>query len=123
MFKQLIVDLVQDAFDIVGDLKSTVNYVQFSTGAYDVNTASPTYTYNYQTGIGAIMTSFSEDEKDDEVQVLFDRKVLIPAKTFEIELDQATEDTIVDQDGKAWNVVRYLGVTGQSLHKFHVRAA
>jgi hypothetical protein len=123
MFKDLIIDMVQEAFDITGDLKSTVNYVQFSTGAYDVNTASPTYTYNYQIGIGAIMTSFSEDEKDDEVQVLFDRKVLISAKTFEIELDQATEDTIVDEDGKAWNVVRYLGVTGKSLHKFHVRAA
>ncbi|MEQ8308006.1 MAG: hypothetical protein RIA09_15725 [Hoeflea sp.] len=123
MFKELIVNAVQDAFDVIGDLKTTVNYVQFSSGAYDIDTASITYDHNYQVGIGAVFTGFSDEEKDDEVQVLFDRKVLIPAKTFELVLDQATEDSIIDPDGREWNVVRYLGVTGGSLHKFHVRAA
>lgn len=123
MFKNLINGLVQTAFDTIGDLKETVNYVQFEEGTYDTETSSPSYTYNYATGIQALFTKFSEDEKDNEVMVLEDWKVLIPSTQLPLVLKDSTEDSIIDSKGKEWNVRRYLGITGGSLHIFHVRAA
>lgn len=123
MYRNLVKQLVGQAFDMVGDLKETVDYVQFLEGDYDVDTSSPTYTYDWQTGISCIFTRFEEKEADDKVMVLKDFKVLIPAIKFNLVIDQATEDTMVDSNGKAWNIIRYLGVTGGSLHRFHVRAA
>ena len=121
--KKLVAKMTQVAFDAIGDLKDEVNYVQFATGDYDTETSQPTYTYNVQTGIGALLTTFSEDEKDATILVLKDRKMLIPTASFNLTLTDATDDTIVDQDGKEWDVIKYRGITGGSLHVFQVRMA
>jgi len=123
MLRKLVADMVATAFDAIGDLKDDVTYVQYVEGAYDTETSSPTYTENRFDNVPALFTSFTEDEKDNEVMVLKDKKVLIPAKRFPAVLKSATEDTIIDGKGKTWNVRRYLGIVGEGLHIFHVRAA
>ncbi|MDW9531875.1 hypothetical protein RWE87_13285 [Sinorhizobium meliloti] len=123
MFKNLINGLVQTAFDIVGDLKETVTYKQFVEAGYDTNTSTPINVTNDVPDVQALFTRFTEEEKDDQVMVLKDWKVLIPATQLPITLGDVGEDTMLDSKGKEWNVRRYLGITGGSLHIFHVRAA
>lgn len=123
MFKNLINGLVQTAFDIVGDLKETVTYKQFVEAGYDTNTSTPINVTNDVPDVQALFTRFTEEEKDDQVMVLKDWKVLIPATQLPITLGDVAEDTMLDSKGKEWNVRRYLGITGGSLHIFHVRAA
>jgi hypothetical protein len=97
--------------------------VQFVEGDYDTETSSPTYTFDYANNVPAIFTRFSEKEADDKIMVTRDFKVLIPAAKFPLTINEATNDTMVDDKGKVWNVTRYMGVTGESLHIFQVCAA
>lgn len=121
--KKLVASMTQVAFDAIGDLKDRVNYVQYVEGEYDFELSQPSYTYNTQTGIDGLFTSFSEKEMNDSVMVLKDKKLLIPSASFNIELTDASEDYVIDQNYKQWNVMKYLGITGGSLHVFHVRKA
>lgn len=121
--QQLVSSLTMVAFDAIGDLKDSVHYVQFVEGDYDFALSQPTYTYNTQTGIDVLFTTFSEKEMDGTIMVLKDKKMLVPAGAFHIDLLDATEDYIIDSKYKQWNVIKYLGITGGSLHAFHVRKA
>ncbi|MBB5277781.1 hypothetical protein HNR26_003870 [Rhizobium rosettiformans] len=124
MFKKLIRDMVDVAFDVTGDLKEIVTYRQFVEAGYDTATSTPINITNDVLNVKAIFARFSEDERDDEVMVLKDWKVLVPASALEsITLGDAVEDTIIDSKGKEWNVRRYMGIVSGAMHTFHVRAA
>jgi hypothetical protein len=121
--KKLVEKLTQVAFDSIGDLNDTVNYVQYVTGDYDFDLSAPSYTYNTQSGISGLFTTFTEQEKDNSILVLKDKKLLIPSKSFHIDLIDASEDYVIDGNYKQWNVIKYIGITGGSMHIFHVRRA
>lgn len=124
MFKKLINDMVDIAFDVTGDLKEIVTYRQFVEAGYDTSTSTPINITNDVLNVKAIFTRFSEDEKDDEVMVLKDWKVLVPASSLaSITLGDAVEDVMIDSKGKEWNVRRYMGIVSGAMHTFHVRAA
>ena len=124
MLKNMISSMVDLAFDVTGDLKEIVTYKQFVEAGYDTTTSTPINVTSDIPGVKALFTRFSEDEKDDEVMVLKDWKVLIPASALKsITLGDVGEDTMVDSKGKEWNVRRYLGIVSGALHTFHVRAA
>lgn len=123
MLKNLINQMVATAFDVTGDLKETITYRQFVEVAYDTNTSTPVNVTNDVPNVGALFVRFSEDEKDDQVMVLKDWKVLIPAANLPVTFGDVGEDTMIDSKGKEWNVRRYLGIVSGALHTFHVRAA
>ena len=121
--RDLVQNAVDTAFATIGDLKDTITYVQFVSGAYDTALGQPTNTENTQADIPCVFTTFTENERDDTIMVLEDKKVLISATAFTLVIDKTSEEHMIDQNSRKWNVVKYMGITGGSLHKFHVRAA
>lgn len=119
--KALVNGLVGNAFDILDDLKSIVTVVQRTGGVYDPITGASAEANTTIPDIRAALVKFKEDERDDEVITLTDMKCLIPADGLPINFLFTINDEIID-GATTWDVVRYLGVPGQSLHILHVRS-
>lgn len=120
--RQMLIDLVSDAFQIIGDLTDavTVTYVT-GVGAYNPTNDTQAEVTNSR-AVQAVFSRFENNEIDDTVVVETDMKVLIPAKDVNMQ-EPDDEDYIVDPQGVKWNVQKSKGVPGKSLFIVHVRRA
>lgn len=119
--QSLITDLVSDAFDILDDLPVEITYVDESGNAYDSATGTVTDGSVDVTIPKAILSKFKsrEVESDSAIDATTDMKILFPLKGLAI--DVTTDDTFRDNKGRLWDVVKPMGVPGESLGIYHVR--
>jgi len=102
---------------IADDLAPLITYQYIPTTTYDPATGSLVETAtNYS--VKAVLTSFRMDEKDSTVVIATDMKCLIAAA--DLPITPTINDRIVAK-GKTWNVMRVMGVPGDSLIILHVR--
>ena len=123
-FKSLIDRQVQNAIKLLGTdsdgLADIVSFVKHNGDTYDPVSGTPTPSVTTTTGVECVFTSFTVEEKDDQVIVLTDQKCLIPSLNIPgIEPDE--DDEVLDSSGVTWNIRRVLSPPGASLFKLHVR--
>lgn len=116
--KGLILDLVSQAFTIVDDLAVVATFVQHTGSTYDAASGATTEATTLFPNIKMVMPKFSAEEKDDEVKIFTDSKCLIPAKDLPVVPNINDEITTATA---SWDVIRILGVPGDSLYILHVR--
>lgn len=116
-FADLAKGLVSQAMKTVGDLAPTITYRSVSSTTYDPASGNMVETYK-DYPVKAVLTSFSLDEKDNSVVVTTDQKCLIASADLPV---TPNKDDKVISKGKTWNVLRIMGVPGESLYKIHVR--
>ncbi len=119
--KALVNDLVGEAFNTLDDLASVVTIVQRTGGVYDPATGASTEATTQILNIKVVLVKFKEEERDDEVVTLTDMKCLVPASPLPTGFLFTTNDEIIDGT-TTWDIIRYLGVPGESLHILHVRS-
>jgi len=120
-FRDLIRDLVSNAFVTLDDLAPTITYVSVTAPAYNPETGAITET-TAEHEVKGVLARFGLNELDGEVIVTTDMKVLIPAKDLPVNPNE-NDRIIATVNGaeKTYNVQRILGVPGESLHMLHVR--
>lgn len=118
-FNALVKDLVSEAFDIIDDLKEEITFQKHDGQTYNVDTGVVTEILVSYTKIPAVMARFTERELDEGVNVLTDVKCLIPAKDLPVIVDK--DDEITRPDGTLWNVIKVMGVPGDSLWMLQIR--
>lgn len=116
-FASLIKGLVSNAMTTVGDLAPVVTYRQVIGADYDPETGTMVEnTKDYS--VKGVLASFSLSEKDANVVVTTDQKLLVAAADLPVR--PAQNDRVIIS-GKFWNVMRLLGVPGESLYIIHIR--
>jgi hypothetical protein len=116
-FRALTQSLVQQAFQITGDLNEAIVYTSVSASPYNPvsgTTSDVTATYNF---MGAV-TKFGSTEADNKVVISTDAKLL--CAYLDLPITPREDDTLTAQ-GITWKVVRVLGTPGQSLWVIHIR--
>lgn len=116
-FSQLIKTAVSGAMKSLGDLAPSVTYRRVTPGTYDPQTGVINQTVQEYV-VSAVLTSFSLNELDASIVVVTDMKCLIAASDLPI---MPTEHDQIVAKGKTWEVIRLMGVPGDSLYKIHVR--
>jgi hypothetical protein len=119
--RQLLLDLVPIAFDVIGTLKEkiSVTYV-LGVGAYDPVSDTTSTSENPIPDIDVVFTNFTVDEMDESIVVATDMKVLIPAKYLDSVKPRET-DYIIDSSLTRWNIRKVKSPPGDSLYILHVR--
>ena len=118
-FNALVKDLVSTAFTIVDDLGEKITFQKHVGQTYDIDTGLPTEDLTTFLNIPAVMARFTERELDETVNVLTDVKCLIPAKDLAAIVDK--DDEIIRPDGSSWDVIKVMGVPGDSLWMLQIR--
>ena len=116
--KDLVANAVKGAIAATDDLADTVTFIKHGGNTYDPETGTNVEGTTSYPGIKAVMPRFSADEKDDQVIMLTDSKCLIAALDLPVVPD--TNDELISPKGK-WDVIRLMGVPGDSLYILHVR--
>ena len=117
----LVSTLVKDNFEVLGDLRETVDYVSVvDTGTYDPVTDTTSPTTQTVANIKIVGSRFKVNEIDSSVNSLTDKKYIIPAKLI-IGVTPSTNDYIMDATSTRWNVQKVMGVPGNGVWILHVR--
>lgn len=114
--------IVQDAMKLVKsfDLSSVITYYQVGNISYDPVTGLSTPALNVYNNLTAVLTTFSADEKTEDVAVITDRKALIAYN--DLKIIPSNNDYFIDnKTGERWEVKKVIGFPGEPLHKIHVR--
>ena len=123
-FRSLVQGLVQQSFQILGDLTESVVYSSVQTAAYNTSTGATTSTvtkYNFN----AVLNRFKQEELDT-YSIRAEHKIVssTDAKLLVAYLDLPVEPNVSDTmviNGRTWKVVQYLNVPGSSLWTLHIR--
>lgn len=128
--KRDIAGLVSLAIGLTGDLSPGVVYRRHTGTSYDIKLGRPVDTFtDYGAAPGpslkGTLARFSESERDSEVNVLTDQKILIAFADLErlgfpAGAEPSQNDDIII-NGVKWDVRRVLGVPGNSLYILHIR--
>lgn len=101
-------------------LGSKVDYTLVSNVSYNPTTGSVSPTTVSYTNKTAVLTTFSAEEKTEDVVLITDRKALIAFNDLPYVL--TTNDYFIDtKTGARWEVRRVMGFPGEPVHKLHVR--
>jgi hypothetical protein len=108
------------AFDAVGDLKRVVTYHSV-TGppVYDVETGTTSTPATNYTLRRVVITSFTQTEIDNDPSLLTSEKMIFPHDDLPVE--PKPNDTVTDDEGRVWEIVRLLSVPGKLINKLQVR--
>lgn len=97
-----------------------INYTQVSNAGYNPTTGTPSQTNTVRTGVVAVLTTFTAEEKTEDVVVITDRKALIAYTALPIII--SNNDFFIDtKTGDKWEIKKSLGFPGEPMHKLHVR--
>jgi hypothetical protein len=126
-YKSLVAGLVSSAIAAVGDLAETVTLVKHGEGEYDPDTGTTTPDDTLVERIKAPMPKFSAPEKDDQINIITDCKVLIATNDLPpgVIIEENDEIRVTNEAGTVvkseWDVKRIMSVPGDSLYILHVR--
>ncbi len=128
--KRDIAGLVSLAIGLTGDLSPVIVYRRHTGTTYDVKLGKPVdnftdYGASPGSALKGTLARFSESERDSEVNVLTDQKILIAFADLErlgfpAGAEPSHNDDIII-NGVKWDVRRVLGVPGNSLYILHIR--
>lgn len=120
--KNTIQGLVTTAFDVVGDLKTGVNFhFLISDGTYDPVADTETSTVATVTNVQVIFSNFDFNELDSSVIVETDMKMLVDASKLQGNTFSPTNTATEVVSAKKWNVIKILSPPGNSIYILHVR--
>lgn len=101
-------------------LASQITYYQVTNAGYNPSTGSVTITNTTHSNKTAVLTTFSAEEKTEDVVVITDRKALIAYN--DLKITPTGNDYFIDnKTGERWEVKKVLGFPGEPMHKLHVR--
>jgi hypothetical protein len=120
--KNTIQGLVTTAFDIIGDLKSTID-IQYliSLGTYNPATDTEANVTALSSNLQVLFTNFDLNEIDSSIVVETDMKVIVDASKLGGNVPKPTDTILEVAANIKWNVMRVKTVPGKSIYIIHVR--
>lgn len=102
------------------ELHVPINYSLVGSVVYDPVSGLSTPSITTYPSVTAVLTTFSADEKTEDVVVITDRKALI--SFLDLPYVLTPNDYFVDiNTNERWEVKKILGFPGEPMHKLHVR--
>lgn len=121
--KSLIQRQVQNAMGILGTdsegLAQGITYIEVTESTYDLDAGAYTDTTTEHSAIPAVESRFTVDEMPADAVPVTDAKFLI-AK-LDLPVAPKAKDYLRTADGRRFEVVKLMGVPGESLYVLHVR--
>lgn len=108
---------VKSAFDAVGDLKESFDFVSQGDQVYDPTTGQYT-TDDVTDTVQGVKYDFEAREVDGEVVKRGDAKIIVQQSEF---TETYRNYDHVNQGSKKWDIVSDMTVPGDSVAIFHVR--
>jgi len=107
-FKSLIAKQVVNAFVQLQDIPRPMTYKQLVSVAYDIEAGTPTTTYADYPLTRVVKTKFTikEEAQYKAVVAATDAKMLFPV--LDLPVEPNTADTLIDEDGLVWEIVKRL---------------
>jgi hypothetical protein len=123
-FESLLKDQVQGLMKTLGQndgLAPAHSYVQVTEGAYDTVTRTRTPTESVFTGIPMVLARFSVEEMQDPLLQVTDLKALIAFNDLPTGVTPKEQDKIRLTSGEEYDVVKLMGVPGNSIYILQIR--
>lgn len=115
---RLVKQLVGTAFDVIDDLAPAGSISRDTGDVYDVSTGTVTNNAVAVPIKQIIPTRFKATELDDSVDVSTDAKFIVYAPDLPFTPENDDRITFNSND---WNIVKVMGVPGESIWVLHVR--